>query len=71
MNVDYVVKVDKIGDPSGIAKGATRYTRNPKELLMAEYASKVIVNSRLFQGRLLFPDRYRRSNPGCKQISKE
>lgn len=43
--VDYVVVVDAIGDPEGIAKGATRFTKNPKELLIAEYASKVITNS--------------------------
>lgn len=48
-NVDYVVKVDKIGDPAGIASGATRYTKNPKELLIAEYASKVIVESGYFK----------------------
>lgn len=44
-DVDYVVVVDEIGDPKGIAKGATRYTKNPKELLIAEYASKVITQS--------------------------
>ena len=44
-DVDYVVVVDAIGDPNGIAKGATRFTKNPKELLIAEYASKVITNS--------------------------
>lgn len=48
-NVDYVVKVDKIGDPAGIASGATRYTKNPKELLIAELASKVIVESGYFK----------------------
>jgi citrate lyase subunit alpha/citrate CoA-transferase len=48
-DVDYVVKIDKIGDPSGIASGATRYTKNPKELLIAEYASKVIVESGYFK----------------------
>ena len=48
-NVDYVVKIDKIGDPAGIASGATRYTKNPKELLIAEYASKVIVESGYFK----------------------
>ena len=37
--------VDVIGDPQGIAKGATRFTKNPKELLIAEYAAKVITNS--------------------------
>jgi len=40
-----VVVVDAIGDPQGIAKGATRFTKNPKELLIAEYASKVITGS--------------------------
>lgn len=44
-NVDYVVEVDAIGDPQGIAKGATRFTKNPKELLIAEYAAKVITSS--------------------------
>ncbi|MEY8462935.1 citrate lyase subunit alpha [Streptococcus merionis] len=44
-DVDYVVVVDEIGDPKGIAKGATRFTKNPKELLIAEYAAKVITNS--------------------------
>lgn len=47
--VDYVVVVDEIGDPNGIAKGATRYTKNPKELLIAEYASKVITHSPYFK----------------------
>lgn len=41
-DVDYVVKVDAIGDPKGIVSGATRYTKNPKELLIAKYAAKVI-----------------------------
>ena len=53
-NVDYVVKVDKIGDPEGIATGATRYTKNPKELLMAEYASRVIVESGYFKDGFSF-----------------
>jgi citrate lyase subunit alpha/citrate CoA-transferase len=44
-DVDYVVEVDAIGDPEGIAKGATRFTKNPKELLIAEYAAKVITHS--------------------------
>lgn len=44
-DVDYVVEMEAIGDPQGIAKGATRFTKNPKELLIAEYAAKVITNS--------------------------
>jgi citrate lyase subunit alpha/citrate CoA-transferase len=53
-NVDYVVKIDKIGDPAGIASGATRYTKNPKELLIAEYASKVIIESGYFKDGFSF-----------------
>ena len=49
-DVDYVVEVDAIGDPNGIAKGATRFTKNPKELLIAEYAAKVITNSPYYNG---------------------
>jgi citrate lyase subunit alpha/citrate CoA-transferase len=53
-NVDYVVKIDKIGDASGIASGATRFTKNPKELLMAQFASKVIVESGYFKDGFSF-----------------
>lgn len=48
MDVDYVVKIDEIGNPAGIASGATRFTKNPKELLIAEYASKAIIESGYF-----------------------
>lgn len=41
-DVDYIVKVDKIGDPAGIMSGATRFTSNPKELLIAQAAADVI-----------------------------
>ncbi|MDR0876540.1 MAG: citrate lyase subunit alpha [Treponema sp.] len=50
-DVDYIVKVDEIGDPAGIMKGATRFTNNPKELVMAELASNVIeASGRLANG---------------------
>lgn len=52
--VDYVVKVDSIGDPKGISSGATRFTKNPKELLIANYASKVIINSGYFKDGFSF-----------------
>jgi citrate lyase subunit alpha/citrate CoA-transferase len=48
-DVDYVVKVDKIGDPAGIMSGATRFTKNPKELMIAETASDVIEASGCFE----------------------
>lgn len=47
--VDYVVCVDSIGDPEGIMAGAIRFTRSPRELLIADLASKVILNSGLFK----------------------
>ena len=41
--VDYVVVVDSLGDPNLIASGATRITKNPTELLIAESAAKVLI----------------------------
>ena len=46
--VDYVVKVDSIGDSQKIMSGATRYTKNPKELLIAKTAADVIEASGYF-----------------------
>jgi citrate lyase subunit alpha/citrate CoA-transferase len=40
--VDYIVKVDSIGDPKGISTGALRLTSNPRDLLMARLAAKVV-----------------------------
>ena len=52
--VDYVVEVDEIGDPSGIMAGAARFTRNPKELLMARRITKVIEASGRFRDGFSF-----------------
>jgi citrate lyase subunit alpha/citrate CoA-transferase len=50
-DVDFVVRVDEIGDPAGIMSGATRFTTNPKELVMAESAAEVIeASGRLVEG---------------------
>lgn len=48
-DVDYVVEVDEIGDPAGIMKGATRFTTNPKELLIAETCANVIEGTGRFK----------------------
>ncbi len=40
--VDYIVVVDSIGDAAGIASGALRYSKDPKELLIASYAADVM-----------------------------
>lgn len=47
--VDFIVPVDAIGDPKGISSGALRYTKDPKELLIAEYAASVIEYSEYFK----------------------
>jgi citrate lyase subunit alpha/citrate CoA-transferase len=41
-NVDYVVEVDSIGDPSKIVSGTTQITRSPDRLLIAEYVARFI-----------------------------
>jgi citrate lyase subunit alpha/citrate CoA-transferase len=40
--VDYVVKVDCVGDPKGIVSGTTKITKDPVGLKIAENAAKVI-----------------------------
>ncbi|WP_425060424.1 Citrate lyase alpha chain [Sporomusa carbonis] len=40
--VDYVVKVDCIGDPKGIVSGTTKITRDPVGLKIAQTTAKVI-----------------------------
>lgn len=52
--VDYVVLVDKIGDPKGIVSGATRITRDPLELFIAERASEAIIASGLVKNGFSF-----------------
>jgi citrate lyase subunit alpha/citrate CoA-transferase len=43
--VDSIVQVDQIGDPEGISAGALRMTRNPRDILIAQYATHVIEHS--------------------------
>lgn len=40
--VDYVVKVDSVGDPKGIVSGTTRITKDPVGLKIADTAARVI-----------------------------
>lgn len=48
-DVDYVVVVDSVGDSTKIASGAIRDTKNPRDILLAKTACKVIVNSGYFR----------------------
>ncbi len=52
--VDFVVKVDRIGDPAGIVSGTTRITRDPVGLVMAKYAAQVIEASGLIRDGFSF-----------------
>ncbi|MGI6224173.1 MAG: citrate lyase subunit alpha [Prevotella sp.] len=44
-DVDYVVVVDSVGDSSQIASGAIRDTKNPRDILLAQTAAQVVINS--------------------------
>ncbi|MDO5563969.1 MAG: citrate lyase subunit alpha [Eubacteriales bacterium] len=52
--IDYVVKVDSIGDPSGIVSGTTQITRDPVGLIMAKTAANVIKGSGLLKDGFSF-----------------
>jgi citrate lyase subunit alpha/citrate CoA-transferase len=41
-NVDYVVEVDSIGDPTMIVSGTTEVTKSPDRLLIAEYVARFV-----------------------------
>lgn len=45
--IDYVVSVDKIGEPSGIVSGTTKITKDPVGLVIADYAARAIEASGL------------------------
>jgi citrate lyase subunit alpha/citrate CoA-transferase len=46
--VDWIVKVDEVGDPSKISVGAARATTNPRELLIARLSADVMEHSGYF-----------------------
>lgn len=52
--VDYVVKVDSIGDPKGIVSGTTRITKDPVGLKIANMTSKLIEASGLLRDGFSF-----------------
>ena len=55
--IDYVVCVDKIGEPSGIVSGTTKITKDPVGLVIADYAARAIEASGLLVDGFFFPDR--------------
>ena len=48
-DVESVVVVDSVGDSSKIAAGAIRDSKNPRDVLLAKQAAKVIINSGYFK----------------------
>ena len=48
-DVESVVVVDSVGDSSKISSGAIRDTKNPRDILLAKQAAKVVENSGYFQ----------------------
>lgn len=52
--VDYVVKVDSIGDPAGIVSGTTKITKDPVGLKIAKMASQVMKASGLVKDDMSF-----------------
>ncbi len=52
--VDYVVKVDKVGNPEGIVSGTTRITEDPAQLGIADMAAKVIQTAGLIENGFSF-----------------
>jgi citrate lyase subunit alpha/citrate CoA-transferase len=52
--VDYVVKIDSIGDPAGIVSGTTQITNDPVGLKIAKMASEVMVASGLVKNEMSF-----------------
>ncbi len=53
-HINYVVKVEAIGDPKGIVSGTTKITREPVGLIMASMAAKVIEASGLLKDGFSF-----------------
>ena len=47
--VDYVVKVDEIGNPAKIATGAAKPTTDVRKLMMAEYCTQFVINTPYFK----------------------
>ena len=54
IDVDYVVVVDQVGDAQKIAGNAIRMTSDPRELMIAEYAAKCVVNTEWFKDGFSF-----------------
>ena len=53
-DVDYVCTVEEIGDPKRIVSNVVRVTKDVRELMMAEYCTKIIAGSPYFKDGFSF-----------------
>ena len=53
-NVDQVVTMDSIGDPTRIVSGTTQLTKSPDRLLIAEFAAKFVRDAGIMQNGFSF-----------------
>lgn len=53
-NVDYVVEVDSIGDPTKIVSGTTQITKSPDRLLIAEYVARFLKDAGIMRDGFSF-----------------
>ncbi len=53
-NVDYVVEVKSLGDPSKIVSGTTQVTKSPDRLLIAEYVAQFLEDSGIMKDGFSF-----------------
>ena len=53
-NVDYVVEVDSIGDPSKIVSGTTQITRSPDRLRIAEFVARFLRDAGIMRSGFSF-----------------
>lgn len=54
VNVDYVVVVDQIGDPTKIARGAAKPTKDMRNLMMADYCTRFVSSSPYFKDGFVY-----------------
>ncbi|MCU0694094.1 MAG: hypothetical protein MUF54_22105, partial [Polyangiaceae bacterium] len=53
-NVDYVVQMDRIGDPAQIVSGTTQVTRSPDRQLIAEMLARFVAESGIMRNGFAF-----------------
>jgi len=53
-NVDTVVQIDSLGDPSKIVSGTTEVTKSPDRLLIAEYVAQFLEDARIMKNGFSF-----------------